>query len=345
MGFEEILRQVAFTCARFMAFCAHGILFGAPAIMLLVLRPSFAGVDEEGWAGGRQRLASRLDGLVQSALIASAIATLVAIALQATLVAELNEGDLSSPSFLSVFSTTFGQWHLFRFPLLAGLLVLLSGRVRVWALQPRGGAALSWWIGWLALALGLLATSSFTGHAAVSSPRAVGLLNDVAHLAAGSIWFAGIVILAVYVPDAWRGKDDVTRLHLLAPVVVRFSKVALVAITIVALTGTINSLLNVARIQDLWSSAYGISLTLKIALFLGILALGGINHFFLRVRMEKEVAGARAGSAQRTFRMTIAIELVIALSIIGVTGWLVGQAKTREGVAPQRAPISSGSTP
>ncbi len=350
MGFEEILRDVAFACARFLAFSAHAFLFGVPVLILVVLRPAFAKLDQDGldqdrWAAGRDRLGIRLEGVVQSAFVASAAASAVAIALQAVLVAGLNEGDITKPSFLSVFSTTFGQWHLFRFPLLAGLLVLLSGKVKQWALKPAGGATPAWWVGWLALALALLATHTFTGHAAVSSPRALGLVNDIVHLSFGSIWFAGIVTLAILLPDAWRGRTDSERLRLLGPVVSRFSKVALVSIAIVAITGTINSLLNVATFGDMFSSAYGVSLSVKIFFFLGILVLGGVNHFILRDRIAKGTDDPRAGSAQRTFRTTIAIELVIALTIMGVTGWLSGQAKTRQQPAPQTVPISSGSTP
>lgn len=345
MGFEEILRNIAFACARFLAYSAHAFLFGVPIILLVVLRPAFAALDQEAWATGRARLAARLEGVVQAAFIGSAIATAIAIALQAILVAELNDGDLSSPSFLSVFSTTFGQWHLFRYPLLAGLLVLLSGKVRQWSFQKEDGAARSWWAGWLLLSMGLLATHSFTGHAAVSSPRGLGLLNDIVHLAFASVWFAGIVILAVLLPDAWRGKGDGERLDLLGPVVFRFSKVALVSITVVAITGTLNSLLNVAHLDDMIDSAYGISLTVKILFFLGILALGGINHFFLTKRLQAGTDDARAGAAQRFFRMTIAIELVIAVTIMGVTGWLTGQAKTKQANLPTGSPISSGSTP
>ena len=345
MIFEEILRDVAFTCVRFLAFSAHAFLFGAPVVALLVLRPAFAGLDPETWSVGRARLSERLEGVVQSSFIASAVATAVAIALQATLVAGLNEGDLSSPSFLSVFSTTFGQWHLFRYPLLAGLVVLLSGKVRQWSLVHEGGAAKSWWIGWLLLSMGLLATHSFTGHAAVASPRGLGLLNDMVHLAFGSIWFAGIVILAVLLPDAWRARSDRERLTLLGPVVLRFSKVALVSITIVAITGTLNSFMNVAYLDDMVDSPYGISLTVKIIFFLGILVLGGINHFFLAKRLEQGAQTGRAGAAQRFFRTTIAIELAIALTIMGVTGWLTGQAKTKQETVPQGVPVSSGTTP
>jgi putative copper export protein len=345
MGFEQLLQDVAFACARFLAFSAHAFLFGAPVVILVVLRPVFARLDQDAWAAGRDRLAARLDGVVQAAFVASAIATAVTIALQAVLHAQLQEGDISRPTFLSVFSTTFGQWHLFRFPLLAGLLVLLSGKVRQWALKPRGGAAPAWWVGWLGLALALLATHSFTGHAAVSSPRALGLLNDIVHLSFASIWFAGIVTLAILLPDAWAGRTDRDRLSLLGPVVSRFSKVALVSIAIVAITGTINSLLNVATLGDMLSSTYGATLSVKIAFFLGIIALGGVNHFILRDRIQKGTDDPRAGAAQRTFRTTIAIELVIALTIMGVTGWLTGQARTRQHQLPPAAPVSSGSTP
>ena len=345
MAFEEILRNVAFTCVRFLGFSAHAFLFGAPVVILLVLRPAFARLEESGWREGRARLAARLEGLTQAAFIASAISTAVAIALQATLVAELDDGELSSPSFLSVFSTSFGQWHLFRYPLLAGLLVLLSGKVREWSLRPTGGAARSWWLGWMLLGVGLLATHSFTGHAAVAVPRGWGLLNDVIHLAFASTWFAGIVILAVLLPDAWRGKGDTERLDLLGPVVARFSKVALVSIAVVAITGTLNSLMDVAYLRDMIESPYGLSLSLKILLFLGVLALGGINHFFLTARLQKGIDAERAGAAQRFFRMTIALELIIAISIMGVTGWLVGQAKTKQSLQPSGVPVSSGSTP
>lgn len=342
MGFEEILRNVAYTITRFMAFSGHAFLFGAPAVLLLVLRPSFRDAGNDRWSDGRRRVAERLEGLIGSALIASAVATAVAIALQATLVAEIEEGDLTTPSFLSVFSTTFGQWHLFRYPVLAGLLVLLSGKVVQWSLRPSGGASRVWWIGWLGLSLALLATSSFTGHAAVASPRALGLLNDIVHLGAASVWFSGIVIFAVLLPDAWRGRDDLTSLELLAPAVIRFSKVALIAITIVAVTGTINSLLNVAELSDMWRSPYGLSLSTKIALFVGILGLGGVNHLVLRERMRRGTDSARARSAQRTFRITIATELVIAVLIMGTTGWLVGQSKTRQTPLPPTNPVSTG---
>ena len=344
MGFEDSLRDIAFAFVRLFSFIAHAVVFGIPVICLIVLRPVFAGLADETWSAGRARLALRLEGAARAAMIGSVVATAIGLLLQAVLVASLNEAELSSPSFMSVFSTTFGQWYLFRFPLLAGLYVLLVGQVARWSLA-REGAGRAWWAGWILLAGVLLATSTFTGHAAVSSPLWVGLLNDMVHLAAGAIWFAGIVLLAVFLPDAWRGRSEPERLTLLAPIVVRFSLVAIVSIGIVAITGVVNSLLNVARFGDLFDSAYGITLSLKLVFFTGILAMGAVNHFILRDRMQRAVEGRGTTSAHITFRRTIAVELVIALGIMGATGWLTGQAKTRQTPQTTNSEISSGPTP
>jgi copper transport protein len=346
VGFEDSLREVAFAFVRFFSFAAHATLFGIPVICLLVLRPVFANLDDDRWSAGRGRLGGRLEGAARAALIGSVVATAIGIVLQAVLVASLNEVELSSSSFGSVFRTSFGQWYLFRLPLLAGLYVLLVGQIARWALA-RDGAGWMWWAGWIVLAAGLLSTSTFTGHAAVASPRAAGLLNDLVHLAAGSTWFAGIILLAVFLPDAWRGRAEPERLSLLAPVVVRFSQVALISIAIVAVTGVVNSLLNVASFGDLFGSAYGLTLTLKLLLFVGVIAMGAVNHFVLRDRMARAVTGGSPTVAHVTFRRTIAIELTIAVAIMGASGWLTGQAKTRQsGPAIEvDGEVSSGSTP
>lgn len=343
MGFEDTLREVAFGIVRFLSFSSHAVLFGMPLILLIVLRPAFAGLDER-WDEGRSRLSRRLEGVVRAALVASAVATLIGLLLQAIIVAGLEETDLQRSQFESVAGTTFGQWYMLRFPILAGLYVLLTGQVSRWALD-RSRTNRVWWGAWIALALVLLSTSTLTGHAAVSDPLALGIPNDVVHLVAGSVWFSGIVLLAVYLPDGWLGKDESQRLQLLAPVVVRFSLVALTSITIVAVTGTLNSYLNIARFADLFESGYGRSLLLKLALFGVILLMGAVNHFVLRERIRKaEVVGTRS-PAHATFRKTIAIELVVAIGIMGATGLLTGQAKTRQRTFVENGEFTSPPTP
>jgi copper transport protein len=335
MGVLEDLRSVAYALARFTGFSANAFLFGLVPVALLVLRPSFAGLQGEGWSRGRRRLGARLEGLVQASLVASASATAVALLLQAVLVAQLNHRPLDLDALSSSFSTTFGQWYLLRFPLLAGLAVLIVGKVRRSLLAGAGddgrAPGRSWWVGWGAFGLALLATNSFSGHAAVATPRGLSIVNDLVHLAFGSTWFAGIIVLAVALPDGWAGQTGAARNELLAPAVIRFSHVALVSITIVAITGTLNSFLDVNALGDFVRTGYGRTLAVKIGLFLLVLLLGGVNHFFLRARLER--GGEReASGAQRAFRKTIAAELAVAIGLMGITGLLVGEARTKERV-------------
>ena len=82
---------------------------------------------------------------------------------------------------------------------------------------------------------------------------------------------------------------------------------------------------------DMIDAGYGIALSIKILIFLGVLALGGINHFYVRRKLEH---GTSEASVAALFRKTIAIELALGLLIMGVTGVLTGMQKTRDSAAP-----------
>jgi copper transport protein len=343
MGFEEDLRFVAFTLARFTSFGVNALIFGLVPTLLLVLRPAFARLPDDDWANGRHRVAARIEGLVQAALVASAVVTAVALILQAVLISELREEDVGASSINSVFETTFGQWHAFRFSLLAALALLLVGRTRALCLRGAGDGETepgpAYWVMWGGCGLLLLATSSFSGHAAVASPRTAAIVNDIVHLTAGATWFAGLVALAVILPDGWRGKDDRDRLGLLAPTVVSFSKVAVIAIAVIAITGTVNSFLHVGALNDLVDSGYGRTLATKLGLFGVILGLGALNHLVVRRRFERAREEVTLKGTQVLFRKAIALELAVAVGVMGVTGLLVGQGRTE-----QAGPPTSGVT-
>lgn len=346
---EETLRSIAFTFVRFTSFAANALVFGLVPVLLLVVRPAFSPLPAGDWADGRSRLMERFGGLAGAALLASAAATVIGLVLQVVLLSSLQGGEISGSAVAAVADTSFGRWYLIRLPLLGALAVLLVGRIQQWSLaglgDRQGGPTTLWWVAWAGLGLALLSTSTFSGHAAVASPRAVAIVNDIIHLASVGTWFTGIVVLAVALPDAWLGRTPTDRLLVLAPSVLRFSHVAFVSITIAAITGTINSFLNVGTLGDMLETGYGRVLTLKIAVFLLILAIGGINHFYLRHRMVEAMEEHRPTRAQPLFRKTIAAELAIGLTIMGISGVLTGQARTRQDAAPAGATVSSESRP
>jgi copper transport protein len=347
MGIEQDLLRVSFTLVRFGAFAANALIFGTIPLLLLVLRPSFRALGAESWQTGRGDLAERLEGLTKASLVASAVATVLALLLQTALVSLLGDGDIGLTALESVLGTSFGIWNLVRLPVLGALAVLLYQRVKDLSLsgmteaEKKPGRA--WWTLWVLLSLTLLTTWSFSGHARVSSPAWAALTNDVVHMASGATWFAGIVILAVALPDVWQDRAKPDRLQVLSEVVSRFSLVALISVTIVAATGTLNSFFNLEAPSDLIDSGYGITLTIKIVLFVGIVVLGAINHFLIRKRLRKAAAEAGSADPYGLFRKTLATELVLGLLLIGSTGLLVGLDRTRE-TGPQSAPALSSGT-
>ena len=343
MGIEEDLLQVSFTLVRFGAFVANSLIFGAIPLLLLVLRPGFKALGPESWRVGRLDLAARIEGLVRASLVASLVATVLALLLQTALVATLAGGELRLDSLETVLDTSFGIWNLVRIPVLVALGVLLFNRLQQVSLSGIGkgevGSGPLWWALWGALALTLLSTWSFSGHASVSSPLWLALINDVVHLCAGATWLAGIIVLAIALPDAWQGRTSFERTQLLWEVVSRFSRMALIAIAVVAATGTLNSFLNMETPDDLIDSGYGRVVLIKIGLFLAVVALGAINHLHVR----KTLAGASLDRDVKDpyglFRRTIAIELVVGLLLMGSTGLLVGLPRTRKPPLPQSAPV------
>jgi putative copper export protein len=330
MEIEETLRSVAYPLTRTAGFCANALLFGLAPLILFVLRPAFGSPKAAELASGRRRVGARLEGLVGAALVASAVAALLLLLLQATLVSELRAGDVDSKSFQAVFETSFGQWTGVRLLLVGGLALVLVGKVGDLAMVSGAeGAGRVWWMTWIMLAGAVLITNSLAGHAATAEPVPVALANDGLHLVAGSVWFAGIVTLCVVLPDAWAARPAADRLSLLAPSVDRFATVALVSIAIAGVTGVINSLLNVAAFNDLIDSGYGRTVLLKLSLFTAILAFGAVNHFWVRRSLVRSLQEGHPSPAERVFRRTIAAELAIAIGIMAATGLLVGLERTR----------------
>ena len=344
-GIEEDLLQVSFTLVRFGAFIANALIFGAIPLFLLVLRPGFRALGPEAWRVGRLDLAARIEGLVRASLVASVVATVLALLLQTALVATLAGGNLQLDSLETVLDTSFGIWNLLRIPVLGALGVLLINRLQRVSLSGIGEGETSpgslWWGLWGVLALTLLATWSLSGHASVSSPAWLALINDVLHLGAGGTWFAGIIVLAIALPEAWQGRTTSERTRLLSEVVSRFSRMALVAIALVAATGTLNSFLNIEEPGDLIDSGYGRMVMIKIGLFAAVVALGAINHFHVRKRLASAATNEAVSDPYGLFRKTIATELVIGLLLMGSTGLLVGLPRTRKTPPPQTGPATT----
>jgi copper transport protein len=328
----DSLPDVVMVTARLATFASQALLFGLALILVFVARPAFVAAGSPN-PEARIRVSRRLARTLWISLIVTVLGTGVVLYDQMLVVAESMRVDLSVDVASDTLGTRVGQWLVFRIPLVVALTVALLGRVREWALADtvdrESRPPARWWVGWVVLSLALLATLSLSGHAAGTNQPPFAIPNDVAHLAAGAIWLAGIVLLVFILPAAWRRADSEAQLGLLAPAVDRFAPIALGCIMVVAATGLLNSLLHLAALHDLTGSGYGRTLTVKVCGFICVVGLGAINHFVLRSRLLRARARHQPTSAQRIIRRTVATEAVLATVILAATSILVSLPPTR----------------
>jgi copper transport protein len=195
--------------------------------------------------------------------------------------------------------------------LLVGALWVFAGEARGRRVERAAPTAL------LALvAAYVLGTLSYQGHAAQAVLGPLSVLDDAVHLSAVSVWIGGLALLALVVGAAPRAVPDggaaVARAAL-----VRFSRVASVAVVTAMASGLLRSLAELDAPGQLASSAYGRTIAVKLALLVPVLVLAARNR--------RLVAGADLGAVVRGARL----ELALSLAIVLAAAVLVGQAPAR----------------
>jgi copper transport protein len=221
-----------------------------------------------------------------------------------------------------------------RFGLVALALLLIAWRgVRRWP----GQVAL------VAMALALL-TSSLNSHAAaLLSGAYLAVAADWLHFLGVATWLGGLLTLVYVLPivvDASRGTGD----RVLARAVQRFSNLALLAVVVIGVTGTFQAWLEVGSWEGLVQSAYGVSVSIKIALLLVMLAFGAFNLLMVRPGLARSVgsgAAAATGLARR-FSLAVGIELLLGVIVLVVAAILTGLQPAREELARASSDVLSG---
>jgi copper transport protein len=176
----------------------------------------------------------------------------------------------------------------------------------------------------VAALVALVLTAPLAGHTGDHSPEALLVASDTAHVLCMSAWLGGLVLLLAAVPAAIRVLSPRERTPLLAGVVGRFSRMALIAVALLALTGVIQSLSLVASFGALIDTAYGRLVLAKIVLLSALVALGAYNQRRSLPRLRRLAAGGEEpGRAAALLRRAVALEVGFILAVLGVTSILV----------------------
>ena len=177
-----------------------------------------------------------------------------------------------------------------------------------------------------ACSLALLAAPTLAGHALDrNQPSVLAPLVDLAHTASAAVWIGGLLSLVYVLP---RAEDPAVR----AAAVRRFSTSALVAVSVLALTGLGRALTELSAVSQIWSTSYGRTLIVKTALFVPLVALGWLNRAVLIDAFSR-------------LRRSAAAEVTLLCGVVVAVAVLTELRPGKDAAAAARAAAASATTP
>jgi putative copper export protein/mono/diheme cytochrome c family protein len=216
--------------------------------------------------------------------------------------------------------THFGEaWNL-----RAALVVVMAVCL---VLQGRARQHWAGWIGMLAAAA-FIAALAWAGHGAATEDvpfDAIHLPADILHLLAAGAWLGALFPLVVLLTQACRDSSpqavDVARAATL-----RFSVLGLSCVGTLLVTGVVNTWFLSGTVPALLGTLYGQLLLLKIALFVAMIAVAGVNQRRLLPLLADAASDAALclRATSQVFR-NASIEAglgVFVLAVVGIIGIL-----------------------
>jgi copper transport protein len=253
--------------------------------------------------GRRQRL------LIGIAAGVGAIAGLLAMPLEVGYTAGRSLGVITDgAAWRAVFDTTLGVAWVVRAAGIALTTAVL--------LVTRSHSRAAWWRGVLFVGLVVVATASaYGGHGATGRWHYLGVFLTVLHVSAMAVWLGGLAMLVVGFKDVERDGAE------------RFSRIALLAVVVVVVSGTIQGIRQVGSVDGLTGTSYGKLLIWKlvaVAATLGIAAVARASTHGRLALAPASVGAAGGGSFDRPrLRRAVTIETALAVVIVVLTSLLM----------------------
>lgn len=288
--------EAALVVLRFLQFLGAAVLFGAPLFWLYGMKAA-------------QPVARRLVAL---AALALALAAALSLHLQVGTMAGALAAD---PALLAEVVVTMPFGRAFAVRILAGALAVALCT----AMSPGR------WL-WVMLSLlGAAALLSFpwTGHgAATEGSRGVWhLLADALHLLAAGVWIGALFAMHAALGAARRGHPGA--LQAAHAALAGFAGVGSFTVAMIVATGLANTwfLVGPEGVARLATSAWGMLLLVKLALFAGMLALAAANRF----RHTPALAAALDTDpepALRALRRSVGLETALGAAVLALVAAL-----------------------
>ncbi|RLE17669.1 MAG: hypothetical protein DRJ50_13805 [Actinobacteria bacterium] len=170
------------------------------------------------------------------------------------------------------------------------------------------------------IGVGLVTVSYlFDGHTVTAAPAPVVRFANVAHVLGAGVWLGGVLLMARTLTTRLRRGVDLDA----APIAIRFSLVAGVALTVVGVAGVALTWSILDTPLELISTVWGRLLILKLLAVGAAAAMGAYNHFAVVPWLE---AAPDDEDASDHLRRVIRLEGGILLVVVAITAVFVGAA-------------------
>ncbi len=334
--------ETAFGFARALEYAAIALAFGGVLFLALCWLPGLgavAGAEAEWGRAGRAFL-RRLRIVLLAAALLGAAAAVAGIVVEGAEAAGISGFEaLKSTILRETLETKFGSvwgWATVAWIVFAALVPILLRRP---AGSRRAAAARATVLA-LPLLLVVLAPA-LSGHGSTQRPIALNFPLNAVHVGAMAIWLGGLAALLFVVPRGTRELEPANRGRLLAAVLVRFSRVALVSVGAILLTGLAQAYVYVRELDALTETGYGRAVLAKFLLLLALIGLGAYNRRRSVPRLKRIAAGGEAPARTGLIlRRVLRAELALLLLVLGVTAALASYAPP---ISAQSGPFAAES--
>jgi copper transport protein len=159
----------------------------------------------------------------------------------------------------------------------------------------------------------------FDGHTVTAAPATIVRFANVAHVLGAGVWVGGVLLLGRTLTSRRRRGVALDA----APLAIRFSLVAAVALTVVGVAGFALTWTILDTPSELISTAWGRLLILKLLAVGSAAAMGAYNHFIVIPMLEANQDNEHASDH---LRQVVRLEGGILLLVVAITAAFVGAA-------------------
>jgi copper transport protein len=245
---------------------------------------------------------SRVDKIIFGSWITAFVGSTLVLLLQApyALGQAMSVGEVFS-AVDDVLQTRLGTWLVVRGTILLAFLILIRQRNLHDKSIYRMAAIL--------LGIGLFATFSISGHPGMREFSALSIGTDIVHFLSVSAWMGGLVTL-VLLGRKWQSESSL--------VISWFSFTATISMPIMVATGVAQAWRMMEGFQNIFSTTYGIVLSVKVLLVVVAIAAGTrARQVFKSKKVDQQ------DLREIKFSRTVLAESMIGIAVLAVTAVLV----------------------